>query len=91
MFCARAFAQGRSRAEVESDWAGVHKVAARLALALNLKPDDQTGIDKWLAAGHTRKATVAVVNKGLHVGSFNPKGAVNDARRTVADLAAVTK
>lgn len=91
VFAARAFAQGRSRADVESEWASAHKVTARLALALNLEVDDQAGRDKWLAGGSARRATMGVVNSGLHVGTYNPAGAVNDARRTVADLAATAK
>ena len=34
---------------------------------------------------------MAVVNKGIHQGAFNFKGCVNDARRTVADLAEMAK
>jgi hypothetical protein len=37
------------------------------------------------------KVAMAVVNKGIHQGVFSFKGAVNDARRTVADLAALAK
>ncbi|MFM8857644.1 MAG: recombinase RecF, partial [Actinomycetota bacterium] len=91
VFASRAFAQGRSRNDVESAWEAAQKVSKRLALALSLDPDDQAAVDKWVAAGPARKITMAVVNKGVHHGAFNPKGAVNDARRTVADLAQVAK
>ena len=91
VFSSRALAQGRSRIDVETTWEAAQKVAKRLALALSLDPDDNQAVEKWLAAGPTRKATMAVVNKGVHQGAFNPKGAVNDARRTVADLAAAAK
>ena len=91
VFSSRALAQGRSRIDVETTWEAAQKVAKRLALALSLDPDDNQAVEKWLAAGPTRKATMAVVNKGIHQGAFNPKGAVNDARRTVADLAAAAK
>lgn len=91
VFAAQALKQGRSRSEVESTWEGARKVADRLALALSLKADDKQAVDKWLSAGPTRKQTMAVVNKGLHQGAYNPKGAVNDARRTVAELAKVGK
>jgi hypothetical protein len=60
-------------------------------LALSLDADDNEAVDKWLAGGPARKVTMAVVNKGLHQGAFNPKGAVNDARRAVSDLAAVAR
>lgn len=91
VFASRAFAEGRSRSDVEATWSAAKKVGTRLALALSLKPDDKAAVDKWLAGGSIRKATMAVVNRGLHQGAFNPKGAVNDARRTVADLAAVAR
>lgn len=70
---------------------GGSKVSKRLALALSLDPDDQQAVDRWVAAGLARKITMGVVNKGVHQGTFNPKGVVNDARRTVADLAQVPK
>jgi ABC-type hemin transport system ATPase subunit len=91
VFAAQALKQGRSRSEVESAWEGARKVADRLALALSLDTEDKQAVDKWLAAGSTRKQTMAVVNKGLHQGAYNPKGAINDARRTVAELAQVGK
>jgi DNA repair exonuclease SbcCD ATPase subunit len=91
VFAAKALKEGRSRSEVESAWEGARKVAHRLALALSLDTDDKEAVDKWLAGGSTRKQTMAVVNKGLHQGAYNPKGAVNDARRTVAELAKVGK
>mgnify|MGYP003472238811 FL=1 len=91
VFWWRALAQGRSRSEVELAWESAQKVSTRLALALSLDPDDNLAVDKWLAGGPTRRATMAVVNKGVHQGAFNPKGAVNDARRTVLELAAVAK
>ena len=91
VFAAKALNEGRSRSEVESAWEGARKVADRLALALSLDTDDKQAVDKWLAGGSTRKQTMAVVNKGLHQGAYNPKGAVNDARRTILDLAKVGK
>jgi DNA repair exonuclease SbcCD ATPase subunit len=91
VFASRAFAQGRSRNDVESAWEAAQKVSRRLALALSLDPDDQQAVDKWVAAGPARKITMAVVNKGVHQGTTNPKAVVNDARRTVADLAQVAK
>jgi ABC-type hemin transport system ATPase subunit len=91
VFSSRALVQGRSRSDVESTWEAAQKVARRLALALSLDPDDNQAVDKWLAGGPTRRATMSVVNKGVHQGVFNFKAAVNDARRTVAELAAVAK
>lgn len=63
-----------------------------LALALSLKTDDKQAVDKWLAAKPARKITMAVVNKAIHEGVFDPKTAVvREARRTVAELAEVAK
>jgi hypothetical protein len=89
VFSSRALAQGRSRTDVESAWEAAQKVSRRLALALSLDADDNDAVDKWLAGGPARKVTMTIVNKGVHQGAFNPKGAVNDARRAVSDLAAV--
>ena len=89
VFASQALKLGRSRIEVESTWEAARKVFSRLALALSLKPDDKQTVDNWLAAKPHRKATMAIVNKALHQGAFNPKGAVNDTRRTVAELAEV--
>ena len=89
VFAAQALKLGRTRADVESAWEAARKVANRLALALSLDAEDKHAVDKWLSAGSTRKQTMSVVNKGLHQGAYNPKGAVNDARRTVAELAKV--
>ena len=91
VFSSRALAQGRSRTEVEAAWEAAQKVSRRLALALSLDADDNEAVDKWLAGGTARKITMTVVNKGVHQGAFNPKGAVNDARRAVSDLAAVAR
>lgn len=91
VFSAKALKEGRSRSEVESAWEGARKVADRLALALSLDTDNKQAVGKWLSGGSTRKQTMAVVNKGLHQGAYNPKGAVNDARRTIAELAKVGK
>ena len=38
--------------------------------------DDKQAVDKWLAAEPARKITMAVVNKGIHQGAFDPKAAV---------------
>lgn len=91
VFLSRALAQGRSRSDVESTWEAAQKVAKRLALALSLDSEDSQAVEKWLAGGATRRATMSVINKGVHQGVFNFKAAVNDARRTVAELAAVAK
>ena len=91
VFSWRALAQGRSRSDVETAWESTHKVAGRLALALSLDPDDDLAVDKWKAGGSARKATLTVVNKGIHQGVFDFKAAVNAARLAVADLARVAK
>ncbi|MFM8857476.1 MAG: AAA family ATPase [Actinomycetota bacterium] len=91
VFAARALAQGRQRSEVEAAWEAAQKVASRVALALSLDADDNVAVEKWTAGGQARKSTMAVVNKGVHQGVFHYKGAVNDARRAIADLAAVAR
>jgi energy-coupling factor transporter ATP-binding protein EcfA2 len=91
VFTARALAQGRERSEVEAAWEAAQKVAGRVALALSLDAEDNAAVDRWTAGGPARRATMSVVNKGVHQGVFNYKGAVNDARRAIADLAAVAR
>ena len=91
VFSWRALAQGRSRIDVETAWESAHKVSERLALALSLDPDDDLAVDKWKAGGSARKATMSVVNKGIHQGVFDFKAAVSAARLAVADLARVAK
>jgi DNA repair exonuclease SbcCD ATPase subunit len=91
VFSARALAQGRSRSDIEATWESAQKVARRLGLALSLDPDDSQTVDNWITGVPAHKAAMAVVNKGIHQGVFNFKGAVNDARRTVADLASVAR
>jgi DNA repair exonuclease SbcCD ATPase subunit len=91
VFSARALAQGRSRIDVETAWESAQTVAKRLALALSADVDDKSAVDKWLAGGRARKATMTVVTKGIHQGVPDPKGAIEDARLAVADLAARAK
>lgn len=91
VFASRALSQGRSRDDVEAEWETARKVYPRLALALTLDSGDQQAVDRWVNGGPARKVTMAVVNKAVHQGSFNHTGAVSDARRTVADLAAVAR
>ena len=91
VFASRALRQGRSRSDVESTWESARKVFDRLALALSLTTDDKQAVEKWIAAKPNRKVTMGVVNRALHQGAFDPKGAVKEARRTVAELAEVSK
>jgi DNA repair exonuclease SbcCD ATPase subunit len=87
VYSSRALAKGNSRNDVAATWEAAQKVSKRLALALALDPEDNHAVDKWVAGGSARKATMSIVNKGVHHGVFNFKSAVNDARRAVADLA----
>jgi ABC-type lipoprotein export system ATPase subunit len=89
VFASRALKQGRTRSDVEATCEAARKVADRLALALSLSAEDKQAVDKWLSAKTHRKITMAVVNKALHEGAFDPKGCVKDARRTVEELAQV--
>lgn len=91
VFSSRALAQGRSRIDVETAWESAQTVAKRLALALGPDTDDNLAVEKWLAGGRARKATMTVVTKGVHQGIPDPKGAIEDARLAVADLATRAK
>jgi ABC-type hemin transport system ATPase subunit len=89
VYSSKAFAGGQSREEVEKAWENATKTAKRLALALAGNADDPVAVDKWKAGGQARRDTLTVVNKGIHQGVSDYKGAVNDARRAVGDLAKV--
>jgi hypothetical protein len=86
-----AFAQGRSRSDVESAWEAAQKVSKRIALALSLDADNYDAVEKWIGNVSSRRRTLSAVNKGVHKGVFNAKGVVDEARSTVGDLAAVAK
>ncbi|MGV0742662.1 AAA family ATPase [Mycolicibacterium sp. XJ870] len=84
VFAAKAFAQGWTRSAVEEDWEEAAGTKRRMALALH--PQDSAAVDKWVSGGPARKATMAVVTKGVHSGVSDFKAAVNAARLTVDDL-----
>ncbi|OBK22390.1 ATP-binding protein [Mycobacterium asiaticum] len=86
VYSSNAFEQGRSREEIEIAWDDATKTARRLALALAGNADDQLAVDKWKSGGRARRETLVVVNKGVHQGVSDYKGAVNDARLAVGDL-----
>lgn len=88
VYSSKAFAKGHSREEVETAWEEANKTAKRLALALAGDADDPVAVDKWKAGGSARRNTLTVVNKGVHQGVSDYKGAVNDARLAIGDLAA---
>ncbi|TDK99185.1 recombinase RecF [Mycobacterium paragordonae] len=87
VFSAKSFRDGLSREDVETAWESATKTARRLALALAGSADDQVAVDKWKSGGKARRDTLTVVNKGIHQGVSDYKGAVNDARLAVGDLA----
>jgi energy-coupling factor transporter ATP-binding protein EcfA2 len=89
VYSSKALAAGRSRGEVETAWENATKTAKRLALALSGNADDDLAVDKWKAGGRARRDTLFVVNKGVHQGVSDYKGAVNDARLAVGDLTRV--
>lgn len=90
VFSSKALAAGRYRDEIEETWEKTVKTAKRLALALTGNVDDDLAVDKWKAGGPARKATLLVVNKGVHQGVSDYRNAVNDARLAVGDLARCT-
>ncbi|KZS74438.1 recombinase RecF [Mycobacterium kansasii] len=87
VFSSKALGEGQSREEVEKAWEKATKTAKRLALALAGNADNNLAVDKWKAGGRARRDTLSVVNKGVHQGVSDYKGAVNDARLAVDDLA----
>lgn len=87
VYSSKALSDGRSRDDVETAWGNATKTAKRLALALSGNADDDLAVDKWKAGGSARRNTLSVVNKGVHQGVSDYKGAVNDARLAVGDLA----
>lgn len=89
VYLSKALSDGRSREEVETAWENATKTARRLALALSGDADDDLAVDKWKSGGRARRDTLSVVNKGVHQGVSDYKGAVNDARLAVGDLARV--
>ncbi|WP_407687368.1 AAA family ATPase [Mycobacterium sp. HUMS_1102779] len=86
VYSSKALAGGRSREEIEDAWGKATKTARRLALALSGNAEDDAAVNKWKAGGFERKRTLSVVNKGVHAGVWDYKGAVNDARLVVGDL-----
>ncbi|MEB3982518.1 AAA family ATPase [Mycobacterium sp. 663a-19] len=86
VYSSKALADGQSREEIERAWEDASKTTKRLALALAGSADDDLAVDKWKAGGSARRDTLVVVNKGVHQGVSDYKGAVNDARLAVGDL-----
>lgn len=84
VFAAKALAAGQPPGAVEADWDEATTTRQRLVLALD--QSDSAALDKWLAGGSARKATMAIVTKGIHNGLADFKLAVNQARRAVGDL-----
>lgn len=84
---ARAHSAGIAREAVESTWAETRNQPKRIALALY--GDADRSIDKWLDGEPYRRPAVQVVGRGVHEGMRrDPKGALRDVERLVADLRA---
>lgn len=86
VYSSKALADGQSREYIECAWDNAAKTAKRLALALAGNADDDLAVDKWKAGGRARRDTLVVVNKAVHQGVSDYKGAVSDARLAVGDL-----
>ncbi len=86
VYSSKALAGGKSREVIEDAWENATKTIKRLALALAGNADDDLAVDRWKAGGRARRDTLSVVNKGVHQGVSDYKGAVNDARLVVGDL-----
>lgn len=90
VYLSKALAQGKSWETIESSWESANKTATRLALALSGDANDSAAVNKWLSGGRARRETLSVANKGTHQGVADYKGAVNDARLAIKDLAGST-
>ena len=62
VFSSRQFTAGNSRTELEDIWNDATTTRQRVALAVD--PTNNAAIDKWLAGGSARRATMAVATKG---------------------------
>ncbi|MES3664439.1 MULTISPECIES: AAA family ATPase [Mycobacterium] len=89
VYSSKALSDGRSREAVETAWEKATKATKRLALALSGDADDDVAVDKWKSGGRARRDTLSVVNRGVHQGVSDYRGAVKDARLAVGDLARV--
>jgi DNA repair exonuclease SbcCD ATPase subunit len=84
VFSSRQFTAGNSRTELEDIWNDATTTRQRVALAVD--PTNNAEIDKWLAGGSARRATMAVATKGAHAGVKDYLEAVKQARLAVEDL-----
>ncbi len=85
VYSSREFGKGVARPEVEAAWEAAATTRLRVALALDLT--DTAAVDKWADGRPARRATLAVVTKGIHVGVHDFVAAIDSARLAVADLA----
>jgi hypothetical protein len=84
VFSSRQLAEGESRAATEDIWDAATTTRRRVALAVD--PNDETTIEKWLAGGAARRATMQVTTKGAHTGIQDYREAVKQTRLTTGDL-----
>jgi energy-coupling factor transporter ATP-binding protein EcfA2 len=82
---AHAYAAGTEREKVESEWAAARNQPQRIALALY--GNSARSINTWLGNAPHRRPALAVAGPGVHHGvARDPRSAVRDVERMVADL-----
>jgi len=85
VFQSARYNDGHDRISTEEAWSGAKSLSKKLALALY--GDSEKDLSSWRHARIYRKATLGNCIGGVHLGvATDPRGAVNDLRRTVADL-----
>jgi len=89
-YFARSFGAGAERHAVESAWNKARTQPQRIGLALHR--DAGRSPDGWLNGVPHRRPALAVCGKGNHDAVVrDPKGALRDVERLVADLRALPR
>jgi hypothetical protein len=85
VFYARRFATGASHLAAEKVWQDAVRTRQRVALALH--DDAEQEIARWSEHGRWRRTVLEICGRGAHDGlRSDPRGAVDDLRKTVNDI-----